>query len=60
MEIWNFANTKMTKPTYKDELEDFEALEARAQRVILDGVKDHFIPHLANKKIAKDMWNTLN
>ena len=26
--IWSFANTKMTKPTNKDELEEFEALEA--------------------------------
>ena len=29
--IWSFANTKMTKPTDKDELEEFEALGARAQ-----------------------------
>ena len=54
--IWNFANTKMTKPTAKDELDEFEALEARAQRVILDGVKDHLIPDLEEKKTAKDMW----
>ena len=55
--IWSLANSKMTKPTYRDELEEFEALEARAQRVILDGVKDHPIPHLAKKKTAKDMWD---
>ena len=57
--IWNFANTKMTKPTDKDDLEEHEALEARAQRVILDGVKDHLIPHLAEKKTANDTWDTL-
>ena len=57
--IWNFANTKMTKPTDKDDLEENEALEARAQRVILDGVKDHLIPHLATKKTANDTLNTL-
>ena len=28
--IWNFANTKMTKPIGKEELEEFGALEARA------------------------------
>ena len=28
--------------------------------MILDGVKDHLIPHLAEKKTAKDMWDTLN
>ena len=47
--IWSFASTVMMKPTDKDELAEFEALEARAQRVILDGVKDHLIPHLAKK-----------
>ena len=57
--IWNFENTKMTKPTNKDDLEEHEALEARAQRVILDGVKYHLIPHLAEKKTANDMWVTL-
>ena len=49
----------MTKPTDKDELAEFEAVEARAQRVILDGVKDHLLPHLAKKKIAYDMWDAL-
>ena len=28
--------------------------------MILDGVKDHLIPHLAEKKTTKDMWDTLN
>ena len=27
--------------------------------MILDGVKDHLIPHLAEKKNANDMWDTL-
>ena len=36
---WNFSNSKMIKPTNKGELEEFEGHEARAQRVILDGVK---------------------
>ena len=30
--IWSFANTRITKPTDKDELEEFEALEARARQ----------------------------
>ena len=28
--------------------------------MILDGVKDHLIPHLGEKETAKDMWDTLN
>ena len=58
--MWKFANSIVTKPTDKDALEEHEALEARAQRVILDGVKDHMIPHLAEKKTTKEMWDTLN
>ena len=57
--MWSFASTVMTKPIDKDALEEHEALEARAQRVILEGVKDHLIPHLAEKKTAYDMWDAL-
>ena len=58
LRVWSFINSVMTKPTNKDELE-FEAHQARAQRIILDGVKDHLIPHLAEKKTTKEMWDTL-
>ena len=40
-------------------LDLYEVKEARAQRIILDGVKDHLIPHLAEKTTAKEMWDTL-
>ena len=50
LRVWSFINSVMTKPTDKDENVEFEALKARAQRIILDGVKDHLIPHLAEKK----------
>jgi hypothetical protein len=32
-----------------------EVKEAKVQRIILDGVKDHLIPHLAEKKTAQEM-----
>jgi 2-phosphoglycerate kinase len=34
-----------------------EKKEARAQRIILDGVRDHLIPHLVGKKTTKEMWD---
>ena len=36
-----------------------EMKEARAQRIILDGVKDHLIPHLDEKQTTKEMWDAL-
>ena len=29
---------------------------ARAKRLILDGVKDHIVPHIATKNTAREMW----
>jgi 2-phosphoglycerate kinase len=29
------------------------------RRIIVDGVKDHIIPHLSGKKAAKEMWDAL-
>jgi 2-phosphoglycerate kinase len=40
-------------------LDIHEVKEARAQRIILDGVRDHLIPHLAEKQTTKEMWDAL-
>ena len=50
--ICSFEYIMMMKPIDKDALEEFEALKARVQRVILDGVKDHLISHLVEKKTS--------
>lgn len=34
-------------------------MDARARRIILEGVKDHIIPHLIGKNKAKEMWTTI-
>ena len=57
--IWTFANTKVTKPTNKYELEVHEMLEARDDKVIINGVKDHIILHLVEKKTTKYVWYNL-
>jgi hypothetical protein len=36
-----------------------EVKEEREQRIILDGVKDHMMPHLAEKMKTKEMWDAL-
>jgi hypothetical protein len=32
---------------------------AKMKRVILDSVKDHFIPHIIGKAIGKDMFDAI-
>jgi hypothetical protein len=34
-------------------------MNAKAKRIILDSVKDHFISYNKNKKIGKDMFGAL-
>jgi hypothetical protein len=58
--IWSFVSTIVVAPTADPiALDLHEVKEAKSQRLILDGVKDHLIPHLVEKKTAKEMWNAL-
>jgi hypothetical protein len=36
-----------------------EVKDAKAQRIILDGLNDHLIPHLDEKKTTQEMWDAL-
>jgi hypothetical protein len=40
-------------------LDLLEVKEAKSQRLILDVVKHHLIPHLDEKKTTKEMWDAL-
>jgi len=40
--------------------ERYEEAMAKAKCIILDGDKDHVVPHIAKKETAKEMWDTLN
>ena len=46
--IWSFVSTIVVVPSADPiALDLHEVKDAKAQRLILDGVKDHLIPHLA-------------
>jgi hypothetical protein len=58
--IWNYVSSVVVAPTtYPVALDLHEVNEAKAQRIILDGVKDPLIPHLCKKKTTYEMWETL-
>jgi hypothetical protein len=49
--IWNYVSSGVVAPTTDPVALDLhEVKEAKVQRIILDGVKHHLIPHLAEKK----------
>jgi hypothetical protein len=58
--LWLSANTIV--PVLASDpmaLDVHEVREAKTRRIILDVVKDHLIPHLAEKKTAKEIWDAL-
>ena len=58
--ISNFVNAVVVSPKNDPiSLDLHEIKEAKVQRILLDGVKDHLIPHLAEKPRAQEMWDTL-
>lgn len=42
----------------KHRIKDY-ALKAKAKCMIIDEVKDHVVPHIAEKNIAREMWKAL-
>jgi hypothetical protein len=56
--IYNYVNSVVAAPAIDlVALDLHETKKAKAQRIILDGVKDHLIPHLTEKNTAKEMWD---
>jgi hypothetical protein len=49
-----------TNPTNATLLVAWKKGEAKAKRILLDGVKDQIIPHLTGGNSAKEMWAALN
>jgi len=43
-------------PTENDK---YEEAMARAKSIILDGVKDHVVPHIAENETENEMWEAL-
>jgi hypothetical protein len=58
IKIWNYVSSFVVVPAADPVALDLdEVKEAKSQRIILDGVKDHLIPHLDKKKTTKEMWD---
>ena len=58
--LWTIVSTVVTPPTSDPiALDIHEVKEAKAQRLILDGIRNHLIPHVAEKNSSYEMWNTL-
>ena len=59
--LWIIVNTMAVNlpDTYPVYLDIHKVKEAESQRLIMDGIRDNLIPHVAEKKTTYEMWNTL-
>jgi hypothetical protein len=57
--LWECVEGNIAAPTDPVQQVAHNKKDMKARRIIVDGVKDHIIPHLSGKKTAKDMWEAL-
>ena len=57
--VKHFALKTIVIPVDPAENDKYEEAMARAKSIILDGVKDHVVPHIAEKDTTNEMWEAL-
>ena len=58
-EVWDIVEKTVVIPTDATQLATYKNKCAKAKRLILDGVKDHVIPHVRGKDHAFEVWEAL-
>ena len=57
--IKDYALKVVVVPVNDDPLQKYEEAQAKAKCMMLDRVKDHVVPHIAEKNTAREMWEAL-
>ncbi|KAH9321246.1 hypothetical protein KI387_015885, partial [Taxus chinensis] len=57
--IKDYVTTVVTVPTDATQLAAYKKEDAKARRIVLDGVKDHIVPHISELDMAKKMWDAI-
>ena len=58
-DLWSVTKEVVTIPTDPDALVEHNRKNVKAKCILVDGMKDHLIPHVTSKKNAFDMWAAL-
>ena len=58
-EVWDIVEKTIDPPTDATKLAAYKKKSIKAKRLILDGVKDHVIPHVRGKDRAFEVWAAL-
>ena len=55
-----YIDSMKVSPTDLANLIAWKKIDSRAMLIIMDGVKDHLVPHLFGKKTAVEMWTAVD
>ena len=58
-DLKTYVDSVVVVPADADPLKKYKAEMAKAKRLILDGVRDHVVCHIAGKGTTKEMWDAL-
>ena len=58
-EVWDIVEKTVVPLTDATQLAAYKKNSIKAKRLILDGVKDHAIPHVSGKEHAFEFWEKL-
>jgi hypothetical protein len=58
-DLWELVNKVVTPPTYPPALEVHNKKDTKVKKLFLDLVKEHIIPHLSEKNMTKEMFDSL-
>ena len=58
-DVWDIVEKTVAILTDATQLAAFKRKNAKAKRLILDGIKYHVIPHVRGKDHAFEMWEAL-
>jgi hypothetical protein len=54
-DLWDIVKDVVPSPTDLQQLISHKKKEVRTMRMIMDAIKDHLIPRISKKKMAKEM-----
>jgi len=57
--VGEYIKQAIAPPQEPQQLAQHNKNNIKARRIILEGVKDHIVPHIHEKKIAYEMYNTI-
>ena len=57
--VKNFTLKVIVVPVDPNDKDKYEEAMVRAKCIILDRVKDHVVPHIAEKETTFEMWEAL-